>query len=219
MIDIIRFKKNKKGDLLVSLQLGELFSLPATIVKQLFSLLFNFIEYIFVSLDSVTRSHTLVALVAALGLGIGMSITIFGRPSIGLASPVDMVVSPQSDLMVDYLVFDQISRVVSVSEDQGFGKNNDHAWQVTTSTNNLVLAGYDNNQVFGGIDSLSLGSNLTVVMDNNGRYKYVLVQIKKTDIDGVQTIISTESDALIMYKKVGLLRDEVIVLIAKKSTR
>ena len=216
MKKLIELRKKSNGHLILALHLEELFAWPKYLLKSLVSPFVYGLTTIFETLDQVSRHHTALLLLAALGLGFGMSLPIFASPDLSWAETTAS--SSSVELSISQIRFDSLDKSMAVvaADDKNFMPSHQVGYQL--STHPLVIQGEWHSTLSEFLPELTLGSRITLLAENGGRYHFGVVELRQLKAKELSTLLSTESQQLLLVVPTDLTQQSLLVIVAQRQT-
>lgn len=213
----IFYKRNQRGEIIINVNSGAFqnfirWLLIISLVKPLVGL----INLLYASIDTVSRHKPSLFILAGLGMGFGMGLVVFQRPTVTLASPLPVSAQPSS-VTIDQLELGGVTFAVEAPGETttlnsiSFLETSAGVHQQGTS----VLAMGWRSEARTYLSHATLSDMIQVVGSNNGRYSYRIVEIKEVESDGLPALFSQNGRALVIYTPINLLQTKYLVLIAK----
>jgi len=177
--------------------------------------LFHLIQTINNSLNLLTRHHTLIGFIMALGLGFGIGITIFSQPDISFAqtyeiknnhqiisvSAKNFKTSVKKDINANLA---QLDNQLIVPKFSGNFNNSEKAF---------ILLG--SNNLFSSLNSLSLGSKIKLNFSNQSYQTKTIIEIKTIKKEKILSLVPQTQPTTIFCAPKRILSAEYLCLITR----
>jgi hypothetical protein len=223
-------KKLKTGDLVFEINpqsFGNLFLFSRSKFEKMIKLFLSLILIIFLPIfsvfDKLAEKRKLVVSSVGLGIGLGLSIIITQRPDVLQAFPVlDNQISVGAE--AKYLkipsidIYSQVRRdgvdslTKGIIEDELVHLNGSG---FLGGSEPVVIADLSLKKILDNLEKIKIGDEIIIDGSNNGKYRYKVVEIRDTEAQYLQHVITKEVDSIILYKSNNLLRTQLFIVIAK----
>lgn len=213
---LFSLQQTKRGDLILVVQ-------PLFSWRRLGSGVTQVLIQIFETVNRLTAYHGWLSLVAALGLGIGLGVTVFQRPSSSFAGIVSF--NQNDGVEVEAIFVPSLQIMTSVSSGElpaitAFSSN--YAVRLESSSQLeqsgvLVIYGANTADIFGRLASARLGDEIVLEGDNNGRYHFTITEIRTVKRDELSANLNHLTQGLVLITPTGLFGQSFMVVIAQST--
>ncbi len=229
MKSLIGFKKLKNGDVIVLFDLPDFFQFPRTIWLRVRQAILKAAWFFLLILEPLFSRYRFLLVVAALGLGFGVGITIFQRPDVATALLSPTVYSSTTQkLNVEQLFFrdkktNQYNLSVDVTQEKEplVSLNGAIGYQIPTSFPSIeqnvtiyLSSDESTNQTF---DQLKPGDRFRVLKQNNGVYTYIVVETKFIHRDELVSSQLQTFPSLVLYTRSLLNPNQLTVVVCRQQ--
>jgi hypothetical protein len=204
----LNIKKNRSNNLIIDLNIS---------FKSLFYPFWKLAQLIFNSLDFLTYNNKTIGLLMALGLGIGIGITIFQNPDSSFATASYQNTQTQQQKTIKQLTVLSITTNVVAQKDLGRINPNHVSIQEQNPGNyysQIVTLRFPS---FDLLRKLTLGDSIEIIKNNNGIYKYKIIQIKTLDKNDINSLYTEDQETIIVYANKSLINQSIHAVIAKPA--
>lgn len=222
--ELISLRKNSSGDVIFEINPENITfrAVFKVFVKGLLTLLLKLFLPLFSFFDYLASKKKLVISSVGLGIGLGLSVLISVRPDTLQAFPtratagaditaksvtiesIDLQVSVERGSVQDLIANARLSAVIHDERSAGLG-----------GSGVVVIADASIQNIFENLELVALGDTIELTGTNNGRYTYVVTEIRDMQAEFLPNVIGAQSEAVILYKTKDLLRTQVYMVIAK----
>lgn len=217
MKPFLELRKKSNGHLILALHFEELFSWPKYLLLSGVNPIVKSLTVIFETLDEVSRHHTALFLIAALGLGFGMSLPIFASPDLSWADTEEISMT-QADCSVKQLSFYRFQSAVTVlsADRSSLIPNRSVAYQLSTQP--LIIQGNWHSELSEILEQLTLGDEITILATNDGRYAYGVVEIREVKSTELPNLVHPGSQQLLLVVPTNVTQQSLLVVVAQRQT-
>jgi len=163
-------------------------------------------------LDYLAKFPLLLILIGSIGLGFGMGVIVFSRPTLSLADSNH----PQALIIPRQIEWDQNTYQVEIDQDNTYSRAT-HLWFFSSSSGlespspiHLFSSQLEN------FAQVKIGDSMVIVGNNNGRYKYTVTQIALISRDHYQDFTTNLNQTLVLSQNSDLIGSQVQVVIATR---
>lgn len=221
---LISLRKNSSGDVIFEINTENitLRAVLKTCIKGFLTVLLKLFLPLFSFFDYLASKKKLVISGVGLGIGLGLSVLISVRPDTLQAFPT--LATAQGDVMATFVTIKSIDLQVPVepgSVQDVFANAglstliHDERSAELGSSGVVVIADASVKNIFENLDSVAIGDIIEVTGTNNGRYTFVVTEIRDMQAEFLPNVIGAQSEAVILYKTKDVLRTQVYMVIAK----
>lgn len=221
--NLLKIKKDRTGDIIFEISPSiSLFS-PKNIAKVLMKLILILFFPIFSFFDKLAEKRKLVVSGVGLGIGLGLSIIVTQRPDALQAFPIlmnaniegvqakeikipalDLYASVKSDELTNFVENVISNELIHLKGSGYLGQNKP-----------IVIADLSSKDIIKNIEEIEIGTEIILTGNNNGIYKYHVIETRETDAQYLPHVIAKEENTLIIYKSTNLIRTRLFIVVAK----
>jgi hypothetical protein len=218
----VKIKKMRSGDVILELTPDFSNFSMKRVVKFFLSLLLKIFLPIFSLFDRLAEKRKLVISSVGLGIGLGLSIIVTQRPDTLQAFPV-LVYKNNLGSSVEVLKISKLDLYATVRQASltSFTENivSDDLIHLEGSgflgqNKPVVIADLSSRNLLSEIENLNIGDEIMAVGQNNGTYKYRVIEIREIEAQYLPQVIASKENSLVIYKAKNLLRTQLFIVVS-----
>ena len=187
-------------------------SINTTLINRKIPPMINKIISFFNWLDYLAKFPFLLILVGSIGLGFGMGVIVFSRPSLSLADSS----RPQALITPRLIEWDNQTYQVEIDQDHTYALTA-HLWFFSSSSGleapspiHIFTSQLEN------FHQVKIGDQIWIVGSNDGRYQYTVTQIALINKDHYQDFTNNLNQSLVLSQNSDLIGGQIQVVVATR---